>query len=98
MQNTGAKSASYIHRLQQDGYVAADPVGQLPEELVEAVDPILDFVSISAVVAAPPRHKRAPQAVHLTVKFSGGQSASWQRSLEDVSKAATHVWQQLSEV
>lgn len=78
--------------------VAAEPVGQLPEEIVKAIEPIQDFVSVSATVAAAPRHKRAPQPINLTIKFSGGVSASWQRSLEDVSQAATNVWQQLSEV
>lgn len=78
--------------------VAAEPVGQLPEEIVKSIEPIQDFVSISATVAAVPRHRRAPQPVNLTVKFSGGVSASWQKSLEDVGQAAKNVWQQLSEV
>lgn len=65
---------------------------------MKSIEPIQDFVFISATVAAVPRHRRAPQPINLTVKFSGGVSASWQRSLEEVRQAATNVWQQLSEV
>jgi hypothetical protein len=80
------------------GALRADPVGQLPEELWNALQPILDFVSISAAVAGPPRTSRSPLPITLRIHFTAGQSASWQRSLEDVSKVAVGVYEQLSEV
>lgn len=62
------------------------------------MQPILDFVSITATVVSRPKRATSPLPVTLAIQFTAGQSASWQHTLEDVCKAATNVRQQYSEV
>ena len=78
--------------------MTVEPHGQLPEEIWSTMQPILEFVSITATVSSRPKRATSPLPVTLKIQFTAGRSASWQQTLEDVCKAATNVRQQFSEV
>lgn len=76
----------------------AEPLGQLPEEIWKSLQPLMDFVAVTATVSSKPKRVTSPLPITLSVKFTAGKSHFWQQALEDVCKASNSVRQHFSEV
>jgi hypothetical protein len=47
----------------------AEPVGQMPDAIAQAVEPLRPHATLRATVTAPPRHARAPAPVTLELRL-----------------------------